>query len=109
MSDWRIDYSDEAQDDLAEIYSYIAYTLLSRDNADGQVERIMEAVEKLDHMPLRYKVYPDEPWHRLGLRQMNVDHFAVLYYPNEISRVVGIVRIMYNPSDKSTRLLKGSM
>lgn len=55
MSQWRVDYTVEAENDLVDIYSYIAYSLLSPDNAEGQIERIMQAVEDLDHMPLRYK------------------------------------------------------
>lgn len=104
MSQWRVDYTDEAESDLVDIYSYIAYSLLSPDNAEGQIERIMQAAEDLDHMPLRYKAYPDEPWYSLGLRQMIVDNYSVLYYPHEDSHVVGIIRIMYSPSDKSSRM-----
>lgn len=104
MSQWRIDYTDEAENDLSDIYSYIAYSLLSPDSADGQVERIMRAVDELDHMPLRYEVYADEPWRSIGLRQMIVDNYSVLYYPHEDSHVVGIIRIMYRPSDKSSRM-----
>ncbi|MDD3337131.1 MAG: type II toxin-antitoxin system RelE/ParE family toxin [Eubacteriales bacterium] len=57
MSQWRVEYTDEAERDLSDIYSYIAYSLLSPDNADAQVERIMQAVEELDHMPLRCNAY----------------------------------------------------
>ena len=104
MSQWRVDYTAEAENDLVDIYSYIAYSLLSPDNAEGQIERIMQAVEDLDHMPLRYNAYPDEPWHSLGMRQMIVDNYSVLYYTHEDSHVVGIIRIMYSPSDKSSRM-----
>lgn len=104
MSLWRVDYTEEAENDLSDIYSYISNSLLAPDNADGQVERIMQAVDELDHMPLRYETYPDEPWHSMGMRQMTVDNYSVLYYPHEESQVVGIIRIMYSPSDKSSRI-----
>ena len=34
MNQWRVDYTVEAENDLADIYSYIAYSLLSPDNAE---------------------------------------------------------------------------
>ena len=47
-SDEAQDDSDEAQDDLRNIFMHIAYNLGSRDNATGQVNRIREAIKKLD-------------------------------------------------------------
>ena len=48
MSSFYVCYSDEAKDDLRNIYMHIAYELGSRDNAEGQVNRIREAIKKLD-------------------------------------------------------------
>ncbi len=48
MSSFYVCYSDEAKDDLRNIYMNIAYELGSRDNAEGQVNRIREAIKKLD-------------------------------------------------------------
>ena len=48
MSNYYVCYSDEAQDDLRNIFMHIAYNLGSRDNATGQVNRIREAIKKLD-------------------------------------------------------------
>ena len=55
MNDWDVIYSDEAERDLRDIYEYIAYSLLSPMNAEGQGERIMQAVERLDQMPYRHE------------------------------------------------------
>lgn len=104
MNDWNVIYSDEAERDLRDIYEYIAYSLLSPMNAEGQVERIMQAVERLDQMPYRHEKYPDEPWRSIGLRFMTVDHYCVLYLPDESTMEVGIVRIMYDGRDKSSIL-----
>jgi plasmid stabilization system protein ParE len=48
MSNFYVCYSDEAKDDLRNIFMHIAYNLGSRDNAEGQVNRIREAIKKLD-------------------------------------------------------------
>ena len=48
MNNFYVCYSDEAKDDLRNIFMYIAYELGSRDNAESQVNRIREAIKKLD-------------------------------------------------------------
>lgn len=42
MSNFYVCYSDEAKDDLRNIFMYIAYNLGSRDNAEGQVNRVRD-------------------------------------------------------------------
>ena len=53
MSNFYVCYSDEAKDDLRNIFMYIAYNLGSRDNAEGQVNRIHKAIKKLDKFPIK--------------------------------------------------------
>ena len=53
MSNFYVSYSDEAHNDLRNIFMHISYVLGSRDNAEGQVNRIREAVKKLDKFPKR--------------------------------------------------------
>ncbi len=107
MSSWCIVYSKEAEHDLIDIYEYIAYSLLSPMNAEGQAERIMQAIERLDQMPYRHEKYPDEPWHSMGLRFMTVDNYCIFYLPDEARMEVGIARIMYDGRDKSLVLRQG--
>lgn len=42
MSNYYVSYSDEAKDDLRNIFMHIAYNLGSRDNAECQVNRISQ-------------------------------------------------------------------
>ena len=53
MSSFYVCYSDEAKDDLRNIFMHIAYNLGSRNNAEGQVNRIREAIKKLDKFPIK--------------------------------------------------------
>ena len=46
-------YSQEAKDDLLEIYAYIAQDLKAPDAAAGQVNRIRGEIGSLDFMPSR--------------------------------------------------------
>ena len=99
MSHFYVCYSDEAKDDLRNIFMYIAYELGSRDNAESQVNRIREAIKKLDKFPKRNALVPYEPWSSLGMRRLNVDNYTVLYLVDEDHERVEIVRIPYGARD----------
>ncbi len=46
--------SAQAEEDLRGIFSYIAYDLLSPQNALGQLERLEKSIYSLDEMPERF-------------------------------------------------------
>ena len=96
---YRIVYTDEAKQDLRDIYTYIAEELFASEIATGQVNRIMDVVDELDDMPFRFSLYEFEPWRSQGLRFVPVDNYIVFYQPREIEGTVYIVRIMYGGRD----------
>lgn len=53
MSDVQI--SEQADKDLRGIYEYIAFELQSADSAAGQLDRLEEAIGKLEHMPEKHR------------------------------------------------------
>lgn len=63
---FHVAYSAEARQDLRDIYEYIAYELLVSETAAGQTERIMKAIRSLEQMPMRHRLYEEEPWHSQG-------------------------------------------
>ena len=60
---------------------------------------IMKEIRVLDEMPLRFRLYEEEPWHSEGLRFFSVDNYLVFYLPDETKNTVSIVRIMYGGRD----------
>lgn len=68
-----IQISEQADKDLRGIYEYIAFELLSPENALGQLNRLETAINKLDHMPEKHRNYEREPWRSRGLRVFPVD------------------------------------
>jgi toxin ParE1/3/4 len=76
---YKIIYTEESEQDLVNIYRYIAMDLLVTETAKNQIERIMKAIKGLDELPLRYKLYQNEPWHSRGLRVLPVDNYLVFY------------------------------
>lgn len=100
MSDsYSVSYSPEAMDDLKEIYSYIAFTLLVPENAEKQVNRIRKEVRSLDFMPFRYSLVDWEPWKSMGMHKVPVDNFVIYYTVNDDSRTVTVIRIFYGGQD----------
>lgn len=89
-------YSAQAKQDLRNIYEHIAYILCLPDTAKNQVKKIMDAVKSLNEMPLRHKLYDDDPWYSQGLRFFPVDNYTIFYLYDEYSNTVMIVRIMYS-------------
>lgn len=96
---WKVNYTEDAEQDLQSIFDYISDVLLEPVTAANQTNRIMDAADSLDHMPLRYRLYDKEPWQSRGLRVMPVDNYLVFYLPDETKKIVAIIRIMYGGRD----------
>jgi toxin ParE1/3/4 len=95
MKTWEIQYAEQAQEDLQDIYEYIAYSLLEPETAANQVRAIMKTISGLHEMPFRYPLFAEEPWHSKGLRMCTAGKYVIFYLPDESQNTVRIVRIMY--------------
>jgi toxin ParE1/3/4 len=104
MSVWKIVYSEHAEKDLRDIYEYIAVSLLEPGIARNLTKRIMNAIAKLDQIPLRHRLFEKEPWHSKGLRVLPVDNYIVFYLPVDALKTVVVVRIMYGGRDIGEQL-----
>ena len=52
---YTIKITDQADNDIRNIYEYIAYELQSPENASGQLDRIEKCIMSLDDMSERYR------------------------------------------------------
>lgn len=93
---YRVELSEQADADLRGIFEYIAFELLSPENALGQLERLEQSIMGLDQMPERFQTYDSEPWKNYGLRKMPVDNYCVFYIPDKDNGVVTVIRVMYD-------------
>lgn len=92
-------YSPKAMEDLREIYSYIAFTLLVPETAEKQINRIRKQIRSLDFMPSRYPLTDWEPWKSMGMHKVSADNFVIYYTVNDDSRTVTVIRIFYSGRD----------
>lgn len=90
---YNINITKNAEQDLREIYKYIAETLLSPQMAINQLHRIEKAIFSLDNMPTRHKVYDDEI--SFDIRLLPVNNYCIFYIVNEENYVCDIVRVLY--------------
>lgn len=96
---YKVGYSEDALDDLREVYAYIANELLVPETAATQVGRIRKEVRSLDFMPARYALVEWEPWHSMKMHQLPVDNFIVYYLVDDEERAVTVVRVFYSGQD----------
>ena len=93
---FRVVISIHAEEDLRGRFEYIAFELLSIDNAKKQLERLERKILSLNEMPERFPRYGKEPWYSRGLRFVTVDNYIVFYIPDIKEQVVTVLRVMYS-------------
>ena len=96
-----------ADNDLRDIFEYIAFDLQSVQNAVGQLGRLEQGIASLNQMPERFRAYEKEPWHNRNLRVMPVDNYLVFYVPDQEKQIVTILRVMYSGRDIDRQLSDG--
>ena len=86
---YSVNISTQADKDIRAIYEYIALTLMSPENANAQLSRLEDRINKLDNLPKRFPKYKNE------IRFMPVDNYLVFYTVDDVSKNVSILRVMY--------------
>ena len=99
-----VQISSQADRDLRDIFEYIAFELLAPENAAGQLDRLEDAICKLDNMPEKFRRYEREPWRSRGLRVFPVDNYLVFYIPDIENQIVTVIRVMYGGRDVDKEL-----
>lgn len=105
---YQITLTHQAQEDLREIFRYIAVNLLSVQNASGQLARLEDAIASLSQMPERFRIYDNAKWKTRNLRMMPVDKYLVFYIPDSGSALVTVMRVLYGGRDIDTQLANSS-
>lgn len=86
---YSVNISAQADKDIRAIYEYIALTLMSPENANAQLSRLEDRINKLDNLPKRFPKYKNE------IRFMPVDNYLVFYTVEDVSKNVSVLRVMY--------------
>ena len=103
---WKIEFTSQARQDLRNILDYITFDLQEPQIAVNLVRTITEEILSLDQIPMRYRLYDEEPWRTQGLRYFPVKGYLIFYRPDAVQEAVHIVRIIYGGRDISRQLLE---
>ena len=95
MEEYNVFYSDEAINDLRDIYTYIAFDLKEPITAAKLTERIRDKVRSIGLFPKKNRLVAFESMRSLGMRQMPIDNFLVFYLTDDEKKKVSVVRILY--------------
>ena len=89
---------------MESIYAYIAFELQSPETAIAQFDRIAFGIESLGNFPERCRSFASDPDRKLGMRQLRIDNYSVIFVV-ERNRVT-VIRVLYSASDILSRLSK---
>ena len=94
---YEVVVSEQAEEDLANIYSYILNVLKSEINADAVLGRLYSAMQDLSFMAESYHLYPNEPWRSLGVHYFSVNNYSIFYVNNKDNNksVATIIHVVY--------------
>ncbi|MDO4469933.1 MAG: type II toxin-antitoxin system RelE/ParE family toxin [Bacillota bacterium] len=102
MKRYTVEITNEALENMEQLYNYIAYVLQSPENAMAQYNRIAEAILRLETLAERIKIMESEPEHSREMRKLLVDNYSVFYVIREEKVIV--TNILYSASDIERRL-----
>ena len=95
--DYTVVLSDQAKEDVAEIYSYILNVLKSEMNAKAVLNRLYSAMEELYYIAESYHLYPNEPWNSMGVHYFSVGNYSIFYVVE--NSVVTVIHVTYSRRD----------
>ena len=95
--DYKVVISNQAEEDITEIYSYIYNELKSKINADSVLNRLYSSMNELSFMPESYHLYPNEPWYSKGVHYYSVDNYSIFYVVE--GDTVTVIHVCYGRRD----------
>ena len=89
--------SDQAKEDVAEIYGYILNVLKSEINAESVLNRLYSAMNELSYMAESHHLYPNEPWYSKGVHYFSVGNYSIFYVVE--TNVATVIHVSYGRRD----------
>jgi len=91
MMAYTVVLTEQAKEDIADIYGYILNVLKSEINAESVLNRLYSAMNDLTYMAETYHLYPNEPWHSKGVHYFSVGNYSIFYVAdNSVATVIHV-------------------
>ncbi len=97
MKEFKVSYSKEAEKDLDDIYSYIAFEKKNVINATRLIRRLAKAIDDLSFMADSYHFYQEEPYLGQEVRYFSEGTYCIFY--KIIDDTAYVIRIIYGARD----------
>ena len=104
MGKYEIRIVDAAEQDLNQIFGYIADTLHEPEAAARLLLSFREAIDSLRQLPFRQHPLREEPYTALGVRRLFVGNYIIFYSALEGDATVQILRVLYKRREWQTLL-----
>ena len=98
-SNYKLKFTPKAEEDLDEIYGYIATKLFAETAAESLMDKIENAFMRLEEYPFSCSFVFDEPLKSRGYRKLIVDNYIAFYLVNKSEKQVIIMRVLYGARD----------
>lgn len=102
MKRYIVEITQEALNDMEQLYHHIAYVLQAPENAMAQYNRIADAILTLDTLAERNHIMESEPEKRKEMRRLLVDNYSVFYVIRGDKVIV--TDVLYSASNIEERL-----
>lgn len=99
MARYDVQYTEPAENDLAEILRYIAVTLSEPIIAQRMLTTIEKAIDSLSPMPYKCPLVDDEHLAHMGYRKLHIKNYIAFFTINKEARIVSVERILYARRD----------
>lgn len=99
MDKYEVLLYPRAYRDIDEIYAYIALEKLAPENAQGQTDRIWDAIDSLEAYPQSHQDRSVGRYAGKGYKQLLIDNYIAIFKIDETSKTVYVVTVQYQGRD----------
>ncbi len=99
MDKYEVMLYPRAYRDIDEIYAYIALEKLTPENAQGQTDRIWDAIESLETFPQSHQDRMVGRYAGKGYKQLLIDNYIAIFKIDEATKTVYVVTVQYQGRD----------
>jgi toxin ParE1/3/4 len=97
--EYTLKFTLNAEEDLDEIYSYIATKFFAQTTAESLMDKIENRIMKLKEFPVSGSCVHDDLLKERGYRKLIVGNYIAFYLVNEAEKQIVIMRILYGATN----------
>ena len=99
MTEYKVNITPTAENDILQALIYIEYDLLNPDAANNLEAEIGDKLASLNIYPQRFAIPNDPVFKSIGIRFIVIKNYLAFYTINEQLHQVNIFRFLYGKSD----------